>query len=253
MSKLSALIAEDEAPQRRELRAALEQLWPELQIAAECSSGLEALEALAQHSPQVAFLDIRMPGLSGLEVARAASASAHIVFTTAYEQYAVEAFEQGAVDYLLKPVKRERLALTVKRLREKLSGGAVPDISGILNALQDQLAKQARRDGIRWITAGIGNTTKLFPIEDILFFRADEKYTRVVTATDEAHIRSTLKELSEALDPEEFWQVHRSAIVRVSAIQSVHRDDAGRLTLKVRGHAETVPVSQALHGRFRGM
>jgi DNA-binding LytR/AlgR family response regulator len=252
MSALTALVAEDEAPQRQELCSVLSELWPELQIVAECSDGLSALEALSVHAPSILFLDIRMPGVSGLEVARAASGSAHIVFTTAYEEHALEAFDRGAIDYLLKPIKRDRLGIALDRVRARLAQGSAPDISGVIEALQRQLS-QANRSGIRWITANVGATTKMFPVEDVLFFQAQDKYTRVVTVHDEALIRTPLKELAQSLDSEDFWQVHRSVIVRAHAIRAVHRDAEGRLLLQVKERTDQLPVSSAFQYRFKGM
>jgi DNA-binding LytR/AlgR family response regulator len=253
MTSVTAILAEDEAPQRAELRSILMQAWPELQIVAECEDGLSALEALQVHKPQVAFLDIRMPGVSGLEVARAASGITQVIFTTAYDEYALQAFDHGAIDYLLKPIKRDRLAVALERVRVRLKNGVSPDVSAVIDALELQLASRQRRDGIKWITANVGNTTKMFPIDEVLFFQAQDKYTRVVTATDEAIIRTTLKELVEGLDSDAFWQVHRSAIVRASIIHSVQKDDDGKLLLRLKGRADVLPVSNAFQYRFKGM
>jgi len=253
MMTISAILAEDEAPQRAELRKLLSELCPELKIVAECEDGLAALEALEAYHPQVAFLDIRMPGVSGLEVARAASGRTQVIFTTAYDEYAVKAFDGGAVDYLLKPIKRDRLILAIERMRERTRRGATQDLSQVLAALENKLAHPSKSGGIKWITANVGNTTKMFPVEEVLFFQAQDKYTRVVTATDEAIIRTTLKELIDGLDSDEFWQIHRSAIVRANAIRSALRRDDGRLELRVRGKEEVLPVSSAFHYRFKGM
>jgi len=252
MTKATALIAEDELPQRQELRALLAELWPELHIVAECADGLAALEALEEHRPDVAFLDIRMPGVSGLEVARAVRAPCQVIFTTAYEEYALRAFDEGAVDYLLKPITRERLARAIERARGRLAGGSGIDLSSFIDLLQARLTP-AGRQSIKWITASVGNSTKMFSIDEVLFFQAQEKYTRVVTADSEGHIRTPLKELLGALDPETFWQVHRSVIVRVGAIRAVEKDADGKLQLFVRGHADVLPVSSAFQYRFRGM
>ena len=249
----TALIAEDEAPLRAELKRSLAELWPELQIIAECEDGLTALEALHTHRPQLAFLDIRMPGLSGLEIARAAQGIAHVVFTTAYDEYAIQAFERGAVDYLLKPIKRERLEAALQRVRERLASNEPADLLELVAALQNRLATKPAESQIKWITASVGNTTKLFPIDDVLYFRAQDKYTHVATATDAAQIRTPLKELIEKLDPETFWQVHRSIIVRASAIRSLHRGDEGRCMLKLKGTDAELPVSAAFQHRFRAM
>ncbi|HKE94371.1 MAG TPA: LytTR family DNA-binding domain-containing protein [Povalibacter sp.] len=253
MKQPTALIAEDEAPQHAELRAYLGQLWPELQIVADCEDGLAALEALQAHRPDVAFLDIRMPGISGLEVARVANGIAHVVFTTAYDEYAVQAFERGAIDYLLKPIQRQRLDQALQRVKERLAAGNPPDISAAIAALQAQIASRPAPGAIRWVTATIGQTTRIFPIEDVLFFRSQDKYTRVVTANDEAQIRMPLKELLDSLDPQTFWQIHRSVIVRYDAIRLVRRRDDGHWTLQVRGREEELPVSSVFQYRFRGM
>lgn len=251
MTRPTAVIAEDELPQRQELRAMLAELWPELNVVAECDDGLSALDALELHRPQVLFLDIRMPGVSGLEVARAAGTSCQVIFVTAYEEYALRAFDEGAVDYLQKPVARERLSRAVERTRARLNNGSQADMAALLDMVQAKLSPG--RGGIKWITASIGNTMKMFSIDEVLFFQAQEKYTRVVTADSEGHIRTPLKELVAALDSESFWQVHRSAIVRVGAIRAVEKGEDGKLRLSLKGHAESLPVSSAFQYRFRGM
>jgi len=250
VTRPTAILAEDEAPQRQELRVLLGELWPELDIVAECEDGLAALQALEAQRPDVAFLDIRMPGVSGLEVARAAGPRCQVIFITAYEEYALRAFDEGAVDYLQKPVARERLKRALDRTRARL-GSAAPDMATLLDLVQSRLG--AAKPGIKWITASVGNSVKMFPIDEILFFQAQDKYTRVVTAEGEGHIRTPLKELLPSLDSEAFWQVHRSVIVRVGAIRAVAKGDDGKLSLSVRGHAESLPVSSAFQHRFRGM
>jgi DNA-binding LytR/AlgR family response regulator len=252
MTRPTALIAEDETPQRQELRALLAELWPELNVIAECEDGLSALEALEQHHPQIAFLDIRMPGVSGLEVARAAGAQCQVIFITAYEEYALQAFDKGAVDYLLKPVARERLSVAIERARSRLAGGAHVDMAALIDMVQARLAADSK-PGIRWITVSVGNAVKMYSIDEVLFFQAQDKYTRVVTATSEGHIRTPLKELIAALDSETFWQVHRSVLVRVGAIHAVQKDDDGKLQLTVRGRSDVLPVSSTFQRRFKGM
>ena len=252
MTRPTAIVAEDETPQREELRALLSELWPELSIVAECEDGLDALEALQQHRPQVAFLDIRMPGVSGLEVARAAGAQCHVIFITAYEEYALRAFDEGAVDYLLKPVARDRLARAIERTKSRLEGGAHVDMAALIDIVQARLGATGRQ-GIKWITASVGNSVKMFSIDEVLFFQAQDKYTRVVTPDNEGHIRTPLKELLPALDSETFWQVHRSVIVRVGAIHAVEKGEDGKLTLTVRGRQDVLPVSSSFQHRFRGM
>ena len=251
MTRPTALIAEDELPQRQELRALLAELWPELDVVAECDDGLAALQALAEHRPQVAFLDIRMPGISGLEVARAAGDHCQVIFVTAYEEYALRAFDEGAVDYLQKPVARERLRRALERTRARLDSGALVDMAALIDMVQSRLVPGGK--GIKRITASVGNTMKMFSIDEVLFFQAQDKYTRVVTADSEGNIRTPLKDLLAALDSEAFWQVHRSVIVRVSAIHTVEKGDDGKLHLSVRGHSEILPVSSAFQHRFRGM
>ncbi len=248
----TALIAEDETFQRQELRALLAELWPELQIVAECEDGLAAIEAMHALRPDIAFLDIRMPGVSGIEVARAAGPETHVVMITAYDGFAVQAFEDGAADYLLKPVRRDRLSATVARLRQRIREGLNPDPAELLGLLQARLAPPEPRR-MNWISASAGDTIRMIAIDDVLCFRAEDKYTCVVTADGSAHIRMPLKELIGQLDPEVFWQVHRSAIVRVSAIRAVRRDEDGRLKIALHGSVDTVPVSAAFQDRFRPM
>jgi DNA-binding LytR/AlgR family response regulator len=241
MNRPRALIAEDEIPQRRRLCELLGELWPELEVVAECGDGLAALEALSSQQPEVAFLDIRMPGLTGFEVARAADAT-QVVFTTAYESHALDAFDHGAVDYLLKPIRRERLGQCIVRLKQRL-GEAPVNLSKSfgINA------------GLRWITGSAGHVTRVLSIEEVLFFAAQDKYVRVVTADDEVQIRMSLRELLAALDPEAFWQIHRSVIVRAGAIHRIESGVDGRMKLTVKGRTEELPVSQAFQSRFRPM
>jgi DNA-binding LytR/AlgR family response regulator len=254
----TAVLADDEDLPRAELRRMLAAAWPELRIVAECEHGPAAVEAIATHGPDIAFLDIRMPGLSGLDVARAVSGRCHCVFTTAYDSHAVAAFEAGAVDYLLKPIAADRLAQAVARLRERLQAhAAAPDLSRLMQQLAAQLqpttgAPQAT-PRLRWLSASVGDTIKMFSIDEVLFFQSDEKYTRIVTAHDEAHVRKPLRELSEGLDAEEFWQVHRGVVVRANAIARAQRDELGRITLHLKQHAETLAVSQAWAWRFKPM
>ena len=254
----TAVIADDEDLPRAELRRMLAAAWPELQVLAECEHGPAAVEAIHQHAPDIAFLDIRMPGLSGLDVARAASGRCHTVFTTAYDSHAVAAFEAGAVDYLLKPIAAERLAQAVQRLQERLAArAAAPELDGLVERLAAQLQQRGGPAGaparLRWLSASVGDTIKMFGIDEVLFFQSDEKYTRVVTAGDEAHVRKALREIADSLDPEEFWQVHRGVIVRASAIARAQRDELGRFTLQLKNHRETLAVSQAWAWRFKPM
>ena len=250
----TAIIAEDEGAQRQELKDLLRELWPELQVVAECEDGLAAVEALHAHAPDVAFLDIRMPGVSGLEVARVAGSApknAHVVLITAYDEFAVSAFEAGAADYLLKPVRRERLAATIVRLKQRLAEGKPAVPLDLVSLLQARLAPQQR--WMSWISASAGDTIRMIAVDDVLAFRSEDKYTCVLTAQGTAHIRTPLKDLIGQLDPDVFWQVHRGAIVRVDAIRAIRRDEDGRLRIHLTGSAETVPVSAAFQDRFRPM
>ncbi|AKU98958.1 Response regulator of the LytR/AlgR family [Labilithrix luteola] len=253
------LIAEDETPQRAELERLLQDVWPRAEVIASCADGLEALEAYEAERPDVAFLDLRMPGAGGLELARAMT-DAMIVFVTAYDDAAVRAFEEGAVDYLLKPVRRERLALAVTRLESRLTPSALTgDTTAGLGGLSPavfEAASRARgesRQSLRWITASVGDTVRLYPIEDVLLFQAQDKYTRVLTASGEAIIRTSLRELVRMLDPEIFWHVHRSVLVRGMAIDCIRRDEAGKYTCTLKGRSETFPVSSAFQRTLRAM
>lgn len=251
MSAPTAILAEDEAPQRAELAHMLGELWPDLRILAQCADGAEAIAALKQHAPNVAFLDIRMPGPDGMQVARAAGAGTHVVFTTAYDNFAVQAFEDGAVDYVLKPLSPDRLKNTIERLKARLSTAKPIDVSALLSALETHSAQRPER--IRWISAGVGGVVKMLAVDAVLFFQSQDKYTRVVTASEEAHIRLPLKDLLPQLDPDVFWQVHRGTVVRVSAIRSVKRDEDGKLQLTITGKAETLQVSSTFAGRFKSL
>jgi DNA-binding LytR/AlgR family response regulator len=245
----AAIIAEDEPLLRDELKQLLATVWPELRIVAQADDGIEALHALEQHRPQVLFLDIQMPGLSGLEVAKAASGRAHVVFVTAYDQYAVAAFEQGAIDYVMKPFNIARLASAVTRLKERLD--ATPaDLDGLLRALAEAAPKRPR---LRWINASQGQTVRLITAEEVCYFKADSKYTLVVTADGEALIRKSIKELIDELDPELFWPIHRGVVVNANAISALHRKLNGQLEVRLKARAETLPVSDAYAYRFRQM
>jgi DNA-binding LytR/AlgR family response regulator len=253
VNTVTALIAEDEAPQRRALQQQLRTAWPELELVAVCEDGLSALDAVTRHRPRVAFLDIRMPGVSGLDVARQVVAQGGlVVFTTAYEDYAIRAFEAGAADYLLKPVQDARLAQAVERMQARLAEAHAPDMRSLSDDLDALLRPQGDRL-IRWITASVGDSVRMIAIDEVLFFQAQDKYVRVVTADDEAIIRMSLKELLGGLDPDVFWQVHRGVLVRVQAIDRVRKDELGRHQLSVKGRKDVLPVSGAFQQRFRGM
>jgi len=225
MTRATAMIAEDEPLMRERLKEKLAEAWPELAIVAEAGDGTAALEAFAQHRPQLAFLDIRMPGKSGLDVAAEIGNDCHIVFITAYDQYALKAFEAGAVDYLLKPVESDRLALAVERMRKKLAAPPA-DLTALVKELRSTLTQGTPR--MKWIKAAIGKQVKLIAVSDVLYFQSDAKYTRVVLAAGEALIRTPLKELMADLDPDHFCQIHRGTIVNLDAVAGVWREDAER-------------------------
>ena len=249
MSHPTALIAEDETVLRDELRSHLAALWPELRITGEAGNGFEALQLLDRMTPTLVFLDIQMPGLTGLDVARQIAGRCHVVFVTAYDAHAVAAFEQGAVDYVLKPYSVERLALAVSRVRQRLSS-APAALDGVLRELA---AAEPARKHLRWINASKGQDVSLITVDEVLYFQSDTKYTRVVTATGEALIRTPLKELQDELDPAYFWAIHRSTIVNANAIAGVTRDFRGRVLVKLKSRSETLPVSDAHTHLFRQM
>ena len=252
-ASITALIAEDEAPQRAALLDTLDAVWPALHMVAACEDGIAALQAAAEHRPRVAFLDIRMPGVGGLDVARAVAAGGGlVVFTTAYDEYAIRAFDAGAVDYLLKPVTEDRRRLAVERVQARLAQPPADDLQARVDELEARLRPAGDRL-IRWITAGVGDHVRMIAIDEVLFFQAQDKYVRVVTAEGEALIRTPIKDLLAGLDPDVFWQVHRGSVVRVSTIARVRRDELGRSRIELRGHRETLPVSAAFVHRFRGM
>jgi len=246
-----AVIAEDEANLREQLRETLATVWPELEICEEAPDGVHALRALERHSPDVVFLDIQMPGVSGLDVARRASGRCHVVFVTAYDNYAVTAFEQGAVDYVMKPLSTARIAQSVQRLRERMSS-APPDIVGLLEKIAGRLGDK-RKDYLRWVTASEGSETRLLTVDDIIYFRSDNKYTTVATAEREALVRIGIKDLVDQLDPAVFWQVHRGTIVNVGCIAGVTRDFRGRMALRLKKRSETLPVSDTYSHLFKQM
>jgi DNA-binding LytR/AlgR family response regulator len=250
---VSALIVDDEAPMRDQLRARLREVWPELHIVGEAANGIEAVSMAEAHAPDIVFLDIRMPGRSGIEAARHLYDRCHIVFVTAYDQYAVDAFEQGAMDYLLKPAVAERLQLTCERLRQRLKQ-APENIDQQLEQLTRILQQGDKKpDYLRWIQAQVGTSLRMISTREVLFFQSDEKYTLVQTAQAEMLIRKTLKELADELDPNEFWRIHRSTLVRVDAIAEVSRDERGRQMLKVRNFPTALEVSRNHSHLFQQM
>jgi DNA-binding LytR/AlgR family response regulator len=245
-----AVLAEDEANLREELRETLEAEWPGLDIV-EAADGEQALKALDAHAPQVMFLDIQMPGLTGLEVARHASGRCHVVFVTAYDRYAVSAFDQGAIDYVMKPLSAARIAQAVQRVRERLATRPA-NLEGLLEQLAGRLDGK-RPEYLRWVTASQGSETRLITVEEIHYFRSDAKYTVVATAEQESLIRIPIRELAERLDPAVFWQVHRGTLVNVNCIAGVARDFRGHLQLRLKQRPEMLAVSDSYAHLFRQM
>ena len=242
------VLAEDEPLLREQLRTRLAAAWPEAAIVAEAENGGEALAMCAALEPDVVFLDIRMPVRSGLDVARALAARSHIVFVTAYDEYAVAAFEQGAVDYVLKPVTAERMEKVVARLKQRLDSPP-HDLATVLR----QLGDQHRSGPLRWIKASLGATMHLIAVDDVCYFQAEDKYTKVVTAQGDALIKKTIKDLYDELDPELFWQVHRSTIVNVRAIARVERDYRDQPLILLKDRREQLPVSRTFAHLFKTM
>jgi DNA-binding LytR/AlgR family response regulator len=246
------LIAEDEPLLRAQLREGLQVLWPAAQICAEAADGTQALQALQAHRPDVAFLDIRMPHLSGLEVAQRAHAGCRIVFVTAYDRFAVDAFERGAVDYLLKPLNMARLAQTVARLQQLLHDTPA-NLKALLADLVGTQQQQSERRHLEWIKASQGAAVRLIAVADVLYFQADERYTRVVTVQGESLIKTSIRELAEQLDPQRFWQIHRSCLVNVNCVAAVTRNLTGGADLQLKGRSEKLNVSRAYAHLFRQM
>jgi DNA-binding LytR/AlgR family response regulator len=250
----SAVVADDERLMREQIIDRLKEAWPELLIVGEASNGREAVAMVQSLEPDIAFLDVSMPGMDGIEAAQALAGKVHVVFVTAHDEYAIRAFEHGAVDYLLKPAEPERVALTCERLRARLQQAPDP-----MNELLAQLSQRIGASGIkpreymRWIQASVGTNIRMIPTGDILFFRAEDKYTRVQTRGFEALIRKPIKELIDELDPDEFWQIHRAIVVRVDAVEQVSRDFRGRQIVHVKGSSEKLEVSRTFNHLFKQM
>ena len=253
----TAIIADDERLMRDQLRLRLNQAWPELEIVGEAKNGAEAVELVARLKPDLTFLDIRMPGTTGLEAARQIGGQSHIVFVTAYDQYALEAFERGALDYVLKPPEPERLQVTVNRLKERLA--RPKDALAVNDGVTQMLAQLAEKMAVpkpvflKWIQASIGQDLRMIPVEDILFFRSDDKYTCVQTERFEALIRKPVRDLAEELDPALFWQIHRATLVNVNAIEGVTRDLRGRHLVLIKGKSDRLEVSRSFLHLFKQM
>ncbi len=250
--KARALIADDESHLAEHLRARLAHAWPELDILPLAANGVEALRAIEEEEPDIAFLDIRMPGLTGIELARRIETRTHVVFVTAFDQYAVEAFDREVVDYVLKPVTDERLARTVERLRRKIAAAERPP------ALDDVLAKLARAlpgtgSRLRWVRALKGELVQQIAVDDVLYFQASDKYTCVITREGESLIRLALAELSAQLDSEVFCQIHRGTVVNMNEVAATRRDMGGRVFVKLKDGKTELPVSRAYAHLFKQM
>lgn len=251
----TALIADDEPLLRAGLAAALAEAWPELEVVAQASNGAEAVQLAREHRPAIAFLDIEMPRMNGLEAARelramgrAGEGAPHVVFVTAYDRYAVEAFERGAVDYVLKPAQPQRLAETAQRLRAR-PAEAPPRLDALIEELARRIAPGS--GSLQWLQASLGGTLRLINVDDVLYFQSDTKYTRVVTRESEALVKKTLRELAAELDARHFWQVHRGTIVNIRAIASVASDETGRREIRLRERPETLEVSRTFAHLFK--
>ena len=245
----TAIVAEDEPILRTQLEGKLRKLWPELEIIASVGDGAAALEALEDRAPDFMFLDIQMPEMTGVEVARHVGNRAHVVFVTAYDQYAIQAFETGAVDYILKPAADDRLSVTIERLKAKLESPPMD-----LKAVLSQIAQAGgKKEKLQWIKATVGQSLRLIPVAEVLFFQSDEKYTRVVLVDGEALIKTPIRELLDGLDPEVFWQIHRSTLVNANAIAAVTRDFRGQAHVKIKGKDESLVVSRIYSHLFKQM
>lgn len=242
MKAVTAVIAEDEPLLREEIRSTLTDLWPELTICAEAADGLQAIEALERFQPEVLFLDIQMPGRNGLEVAQHASGRAHVVFITAYDAYAVQAFEEGALDYVLKPISPERMKLTIERLQRRLREPPA-DLSNLADLLRTIVKPEAKY--LKWLTVPHASELRVVAVSEILFLQADNKYTTIATRGSTFLLNSSLKEMQSKLDPAVFWQIHRSTVVNISAIDTIFRSFRGALEIKLKDRSELLPVSAA--------
>jgi len=252
---MKAIIADDEEPLRSYLKSLLTDVWPDLIICGEAKNGREALELVEKHKPHIAFLDIKMPGLSGMEVAKGIAGACRVVFITAYDQYAVEAFENEAIDYLLKPVTRKRLKHTVKRLRKQADKKPPPlsDMSEIAKRILAELKNRETREYLQWIKAQHRDGIRLIPVDEVCYFKASDKYTMVMTKEGETLIKKSIKELTDELDPNQFWRIHRGTIVNVSHISEASRSLTGRGALKLKERPEILTVSRSFIHLFKQM
>jgi DNA-binding LytR/AlgR family response regulator len=246
---MKAIIADDEPNLAEDLRRRIAKLWPELEIAAVLHDGVAAQQALATFNPDIAFLDIQMPGMTGLEVAQAAPPNCRVVFITAYDEHAVAAFEQAAVDYVLKPASDERLSRCIERLRQNEN----MDSSALLARLSSLLQASTKPAPLRWIRAQLGQSVRMLAVEEVCYFQSDDKYTTVLTRDAELLLRTPIKELIDQLDPAEFWQVHRGTVVNVRQIAAANYTALGKVTLSLRERKEIINVSRSYAHLFRQM
>jgi DNA-binding LytR/AlgR family response regulator len=255
MHKITAIIADDEELSRAHLKKQLLKMWPDLVICGEAENGLAATDLIEAHRPDVVFLDIRMPGMSGMDVAKTIPPQCHIVFITAYDQYAVDAFENEAIDYILKPVLAERLKKTILRIQEKiLKEDHLCNMPQIIKRLESILSHQSKRSGcLKWVRVQIDHSVRLIPVEKVYFFQASNKYTRVVTKNREALIRKSISELARELNPDMFFKIHRKTIVNVTVIEKVDPSPTGRGLVKLSDRSEIHTVSRRYTHLFRQM
>jgi DNA-binding LytR/AlgR family response regulator len=255
MQEIKAIIADDEDQLRSYLKSRLSDVWPELIICSEARNGQEALEMIEKYRPHIAFLDIRMPGLSGMDVAKKIADSCRVVFITAYDQYAVEAFENDAIDYILKPVTRERLKKTTDRLKKKIATYSEPpaDLSKIIDRIMANLTNREVSPYLQWIRTQQGEEIRLIPVEEVCYFKASDKYTMVMTKDRESLIRKPIKELTNELDPDKFWRIHRGTIVNAACIANMSRSLTGRGVIRLKDRSETLTVSRSYIHIFKQM
>ena len=255
MAKVKAIIADDEEQLRIYLKSKLSGLWPELDICGEAENGLKALELIEKKRPEIAFLDINMPGLSGLEVAKNITSNCRVVFITAYDQYAIEAFENEAIDYLLKPVSDDRLAKTVTRLQKQIADASPSpaDLAQTLERFMSAMKNREAPDFLNWIKARHGDDVRLISVNEVYYFKAEDKYTVVKTRTGESLIKKSIRQLSAELDPDHFWRIHRGTIINVNFIDRINRSFSGHLSIKLEQLPEVLTVSRSYAHLFKQM
>lgn len=255
MNPVKAIIADDEEQLRSYLKKRLNELWPDLVICGEAGNGPEALELIEEHQPDVAFLDIRMPGFSGIKVAEKVAGRCRVVFISAYDHYAIQAFENEALDYIVKPVTDERLEKTITRLQKQIKTDSSPpqELTKVIENILANLEPRKGSEYLNWIRAQHGDEVRLIPINEVCYFKASDKYTIVMTSHGESLIRKSIKNLVEELDPKLFWQIHRGTIVNVNQIANVTRSFSGSLMIRLKDIPETLSVSRSYSHLFKQM